>query len=325
MADSDPRILHLIEVEHDQIQALLYPALKGATIACVERLGGGLVNTLYRITPSDGSDSLCLRIFAAGRLSWETERKVLALVSASLPVPNVLLADGGNSDFSHPYLVYRWIEGITLNEFRRQAPPAALLSVAETLGRLLAGVASFSFADGPNGEPNGVHSRLSPIEALLSINEKMLLSGLARKRLGSALADAMWRRLEASADRLCKLDSVARLVHGDFGGRNILVAPSEDGGWRVSGLIDWEGAFSGSTLWDVGSLFSYPRRYSETFRQLFERGYRDAGGTLPEDWFRTARLLDSTKMVTTLNEERELPVVFAECRELIDAIIAEGV
>src|SRR5215475_11902328 len=325
MADPDPRVLPLVEVEIDRIRALLSPLLNGAAIAGVERMEGGLVNTLYRVTPADGGASLCLRIFAGGRLPWETERKALARVSVSLPVPDVLLADSGNSDISYPYLVYRWIEGIMLNEFRRQESPATLLSVAEPLGRLLAGVASFSFADGPNGEPNGVHSGRSPIEALLSVNEKMLLSGLARKRLGYALADGMWRRLEASADRLCKLDGVARLVHGDFGGRNILVAPSEDGGWRVSGLIDWEAAFYGLALWDVGSLFRYPRRYSETFSQGFERGYRDAGGTLPEDWLRTARLLDSTRSVEVFNGEPELPVVFAECRELLEAVVAEGV
>jgi hypothetical protein len=90
-------------------------------------------------------------------------------------------------------------------------------------------------------------------------------------------------------------------------------------------LIDWEAAFSGSQLWDVGSLFRYSQRYTETFRQGFERGYRDAGGALPEDWLRTARLLDATRQVATLNEERELPVVFAECRELIEAMLTEGV
>src|SRR5262245_42922805 len=234
MTDPDPRVLPLVELEIDQIRALLSPLLNGAAIAGVERMEGGLVNTLYRVTPADGDASLCLRIFAGGRLPWETERKALTRVSASLPVPDVLLADSGNSDFSYPYLVYRWIEGIMLNKFRRRETPATLLSVAETLGRLLAGVASFSFADGPNVEPNGVHSRLSSIEALLSVNEKMLLSGLARKRLGSALADGMWRLFEANADLLCKLDGGARLGHGDFGGRNILGAPSESGGWRVS-------------------------------------------------------------------------------------------
>jgi aminoglycoside phosphotransferase (APT) family kinase protein len=325
MADSDPRCLPLIEVELDQIQALLYPVLKGATIACLERVEGGLVNTLYRVTPLDGSISLCVRIFAAGRVSWETERKILARISASLPVPDVLMSGRGNSDFSHPYLVFRWIEGITLDECRRHAPPAEFLSLAAPLGRLLAGVAGFSFADALDGESNAVHAGPSPIGSLLSVNEEMLLRGLARRRLGAALADALWRRLDANAVRLVTLDRDARLVHGDVGGRNILVAPDDDGNWRVTGLIDWEAAFSGSALWDVGRLFRYARRYTEDFRQRFERSYRKAGGSLPEDWRRTARLLDSTRLVAILNEERSLPVVFAECRELIEAIIVEGV
>jgi aminoglycoside phosphotransferase (APT) family kinase protein len=324
MANPDSRCLPLVEVELDQIQALLSPVLKGAAIAGVERVEGGLTNTLYRITPADGGVSLCLRIFAAGRLSWERELKILARVSTSLPVPEALLADCGG-DFGHPYLVYKWIEGITLNECRKQTPPAALLSVAEPLGRLLADVASFSFADDLNGAPNDIHEGQSPMEVLLSANEEALLHGMARKRLGAALANAMCSRLDASAVHLRELEHAASLVHGDLGGRNILVAPASAGGWRISGLIDWEVAFSGSLLWDVGSLFRYPRRYSETFRQRFERGYRDAGGALPEDWLRTARLLDATRLVATLNEERELPVVFAECRELIEAVVTERV
>jgi len=325
MANPDPRCLPLIEIELDQIQALISPALKGAAIARVERVEGGLVNTLYRIMPADGGVSLCLRIFAAGEIAWATEQKILARVSVSLPVPQVLLAGRGESDFPYPYLVYRWIEGVTLNKCRRHEPPAALLSLAGPLGRILADVASFSFTDAHRGESNAVQAKPPTIEALLKANEEMLLQGLARKRLGDHLADAMWRRLDAGAVRLSALDHAERLVHGDLGGRNILVAPAEDGGWRICGLIDWEAAFSGSALWDVGSLFRYSKRYSETFRQRFERSYRDAGGALPEDWFRTARLLDSTRLVEIFNEERELPVVFAECRELLEAVVAEGV
>ena len=150
------------------------------------------------------------------------------------------------------------------------------------------------------------------------------MRGLARKRLGAALADAMSSRFDAGAVRLCELDRATSLVHGDLGWRNILVAPAEDSGWRISGLIDWEAAFLGSSLWDVGSLFRYSQRYSETFCQLFERGYRDAGGVLPDDWLRTARLLDATIQVATLNEEQERPVVFATCRALIEAMVVEG-
>jgi hypothetical protein len=47
MANLDTRRLPLIEVELDQIQALLSPVLKGAAIAGAARVEGGLVNTLY--------------------------------------------------------------------------------------------------------------------------------------------------------------------------------------------------------------------------------------------------------------------------------------
>jgi aminoglycoside phosphotransferase (APT) family kinase protein len=324
MDNPDPRSLPLVEIEFDQIQALLSPALNGAAVASAERVGGGLVNTLYRVIPADGGPSLCLRIFASGELAWETEHKILARVSASLPVPEVLLAGRGNSDFPYPYVVYLWIEGITLDDCRRQAPPAALLSLAEPLGRTLAGIARFSFAVANDSASNTVRPMPPPIEELLLVNEEMLLRGLPRKRLGAELADALWRLLEASAVSICALNRDALLVHGDLGGRNILVALTESGGWRVCGLIDWEFAFSGSALWDVGRMFRYSKRYSETFRRSFERGYRDAGGTLPEDWFRTARLLDSTRLVTILNETQELSLVFAECRELIEAMVARG-
>ena len=129
--------------------------------------------------------------------------------------------------------------------------------------------------------------------------------------------------MEAGAPRLCALDRTAGLVHGDLGGRNILVVPLNDGGWRISGLIDWEYAFSGAALWDVGSLFRYSRRYTETFRQRFARGYRHAGAILPDDWWRTSRLLDAIRVIEIFAEEDDLPVVFEECRELLEVLTTE--
>src|SRR5450432_2100223 len=61
------------------------------------------------------------------------------------------------------------------------------------------------------------------------------------------------------------------------------------------------GDFTGWALWDVGSLFRYRQHYDEAFRAEFALGYLSVGGSLPEDWFQTARLLDAHRQVATLD------------------------
>jgi hypothetical protein len=56
IANPDPRCFPLVTVVLDQLQSLLSPALKGAAIAGVELVEGGLTNTIYRITPAEESD-----------------------------------------------------------------------------------------------------------------------------------------------------------------------------------------------------------------------------------------------------------------------------
>src|SRR5689334_17917718 len=54
MTNPDPRCQPLIELEFEQIRALLAPVLQDAVIVSIERVTGGLVNTLYRVTVTSG-------------------------------------------------------------------------------------------------------------------------------------------------------------------------------------------------------------------------------------------------------------------------------
>jgi len=321
VADNAVRRFPLVEVTLGQLSALLSPFLSGRGIGRVEHVDGGLTNTILRVWPADGSSGLLVRIFAGGRAPWEKERKILTRVRASLPVSEVLLANDGNGSLPYPSLVCRWIEGITLNSFRKRTSAVELLTLAEPLGRLVARI-SGTPAAGDLGLEADWGTPVSSLEALLSLSREQLLRGRARMRLGDALADALWRRLSAEAERFPGL-APDSLVHGDLGGRNILVAPDGDARWRIAGLLDWEAAFTGWALWDVGSLFRYPKRFGEAFRTGFERGYSDAGSPLPAKWWETARLLDATRQVSTLDAEREQPTVFADCRELLALLVQD--
>ncbi|HEX8173499.1 MAG TPA: aminoglycoside phosphotransferase family protein [Pyrinomonadaceae bacterium] len=294
---------------------MLRPVVGRAELREVSCVGGGLVNTIYRISTGEPGEVYGLRVYAKDGPAMETERRLLRNLVKTLPVPKVLFADAGGEHCAYPYLVYEWLEGITLNECRRENSREDFLTLAEPLGRLLAQIASAAFT-------RDCISGTMRAATLLERAEGQLRMGLARERLGDALADELRDCLSNSASVLRALDESSGLVHGDFGGRNILVRTRVGGVWEISGVIDWEEAAEGSPLWDVGSLFRYHRRYSEEFRTLFAEGYYAAGGRLPADWCMVARTIDSVRLVSILSEERELPGVFVECIELIQSIVA---
>lgn len=319
---SDPRPHPWIELDRCSVEALLAPVAAPGTVRAVTRMEGGLINAMYRVDAEDGA-AFVLRVYAGGR-GFSVERRLLPRLAATLPVPEVLFADDGEAGGTPPCLVYRWIDGITLNDCRRRAPHA-LETLAGPLGRLLARVAAnLGCVDELRSHPGDAPTRDVCIAERLAHADERLRDGPARHRLGGATADRLRDLLAAGAPALEALEHPAALVHGDFGGRNLLVRERGDGGWEVSGLIDWEAAGVGPALWDVGSLFRYPRRYSPAFRTGFARGYRAAGGGLPREWWWLARLLDATRQVATLGEERELPTVFAECRDLVESVVHDG-
>jgi aminoglycoside phosphotransferase (APT) family kinase protein len=93
--------------------------------------------------------------------------------------------------------------------------------------------------------------------------------------------------------------------------------------WRINGVIDWETTTTGSPLVDIGSLFRYSRRYDAAFCDAFAAGYRDAGGTLPDDWLKTARLLDATWLIDMLDDDDEHTRVFSDCKTLVANLVTE--
>jgi aminoglycoside phosphotransferase (APT) family kinase protein len=317
MISSDPRCYPLIELSREQIRAMLQPVSGDAELHELVCVDGGLVNTTYRVTTGVAGAAYALRVYAADNPALEMECELLSHLAKTLPVPRILFADASVERCARPYLVYQWIEGISLNECRRQSSPASLLTLAEPLGGLLAQIGGASL-------PADVIGGTIQVTALLERAREQLRTGLARERLDSLLADRLRACLNRKAHVFQALDQTDVLVHGDFGGRNILVKPVGNGEWGISGIIDWEEAATGSALWDAGSLFRYPRRYSEEFRLLFERGYQSAGGELPSGWWLMARTIDALRLVAILSEERELPGVFAECVELVQSVVADS-
>src|SRR5258706_8379204 len=220
------RVFPLIEVSRDQLAAVV-----GARIVSAEPVHGGLTNTIHKVTTAAG-DTFGVKHYAGGRDWFETELTTLTLLHRTLPVPEVVHADE-----QRMVIVYRWIEGVTLLELRRQGFADGFAALANPLGTVLAYLAKSDAT-----EPFELTSVLERAYTQLSL-------GRARERIGAALSDALRGQLEAVEPALAW--GTVCLTHGDLGHRNVIVSRAGER-WRVNGVIDWETASTGSPLADIG-------------------------------------------------------------------------
>lgn len=291
---ADPRIWPWLAVDVEQ---LVREAGLG-DVARVEPIESGLTNTLHRAALTSGA-VVGVKTFAAGAAALATERAVIAALRAArgggVDVVDVLAVHEPSCS-----IVYRWIDGVTLHAARKRGDD--LIDYAAPIGRALAAIACARVTD------------LALPRRDLGTLAEQLASPLVGERIGAPLARDL-------AHRFADLPPPTgdALVHGDFGGKNLLVA-----GGRLAGILDWEAACTGSPLWDVGHFFRYAGRYAPAFRAAFARAYRDAGGDLPEPWLPSARWLDAARLVRVLAEPRELPSVFADCRALLAHLMTGG-
>ena len=143
-----------------------------------------------------------------------------------------------------------------------------------------------------------------------------------RRHMPADLRDRCRALVWSRADELAGLDHEARLVHGDFNRRNLLVRRAA-GRWSVAAVLDWEFAVSGSPLADLGNFLRYERASRPLVEPHFSAGYRNAGGTLPRDWRRLARLLDLTALCESLTHGQLPDTVTTELVELVRATVED--
>jgi hypothetical protein len=91
----------------------------------------------------------------------------------------------------------------------------------------------------------------------------------------------------------------------------------EGGRWTVAAILDWEFAFAGSILVDIGNMLRYERPGQSRYEPHFSRGLADAGVDLPDDWFLRARLADLPALCELLTREDVPDAVVVELKDLI--------
>ena len=196
-------------------------------------------------------------------------------------------------------IAYRWIEGITLHELRKQGQRAAF-AIARRAARPRARVDRAHRCDRSRSSSRRSSSRAT----------RSSPTGRARKRIGRAA-----RRRAAQGDRSRRAAAGVRLgLPRRTATSAIATCSSIKRGdrWRINGVIDWETTThrlaARRRRQPVPLRRALRRRRSRT---AFERGYRDAGGELPDGWLLTSRLLDATWLVDMLDDAARAPRAYS--------------
>jgi fructokinase len=86
-------------------------------------------------------------------------------------------------------------------------------------------------------------------------------------------------------------------------------------------VLDWEFAFAGPPLVDIGLFLRAGEALPAGFREAFAAGYRAAGGDLPSEWLHLSRLVDVISQVTFLNDPRDRPRLIAETMNVVEETV----
>jgi len=245
----------------------------GSTSETLELLSGGQANSNIRI----GTDRV-LRLY---RRDASVAGKELALLKKnwkSFVVPDVIQSGDG-------FLVTKYMNHSVLED------------TAETglaIGKALAEIHSNTHAT-----PGFLSSDLKIEESMEDFVDDMwsylcsFMDVVPKPALPTVLLDEVVAFFDSKIDDLKQAVGPSVLLHGDFKISNLR--------WSDQGkplVFDWEFAYSGSVLMDLGQLFRWAT--SQSFEEAFTQTYTASGGHLIDRWKYEASVLDLINLVGLL-------------------------
>jgi aminoglycoside phosphotransferase (APT) family kinase protein len=311
----------------ERIRRLLTKIFPKRSVKNLQVLSGGLINTNIKVHFEDNYEPVVLRLYRNGAEVCHKELAIHDLLSGTIRIPRVLHAEPHGIEESPAFSVNEYVSGSTFRELKRTKDFKAIQQASYAIGATLAAIGSFKFEKPGRLEVKedtgalGVGPKfIDGPDQIARMIDTFLASANCERRAGPKLVQRLHDYAWSWSSRIPDLEDLPCLVHNDFGKRNILVR-QENGKWVVAAILDWEYAFSGSPLLDVGHFLRYERRSGPVVEPHFSRGFVAHGGHLPDDWREIVKVIDLSGLVECLTHD-ELPFdVEMEILELINATL----
>jgi len=310
-------------VDLSALNEMLAPAFPGQSVVAAEHVSGGFANSSFKVEMSNMGDPVVVRVYVRDPSAAFREASILELVKERVPVPEVLYVSPEARE-PHTYVILRWVEGVTLDQLLEQGVSSDTRRAVRATGTVLARLQGFRFArSGFFGSRLDIRTPLaSDAHAIVGFLEQCLFKDGGEERLGVALTQRVWRFATEHEDMLGAVEHHKMLVHGDFGGLNVIVRTAPDAP-EVAALIDWEYAHSGTPLVDLGNMLRRPDHEAPWFEEELIQGYREEGGILPENWRQVSRIVDFVKLCAFVGSPNAGEVAVQGVRALIESTLAD--
>jgi aminoglycoside phosphotransferase (APT) family kinase protein len=306
------------------LERILASALPGRRVIEMQPLTDGFRNANFKLRLNSAPEWIVLRIYEHDASLCQKEIDLMRLVSGSVPVAEVVHAEPLGLDDIPPFVVMRYIEGISFLALKRRGDAEAIAQAGRSAGEVLAAVGRITFPKpgwiGPG--PAVTVPLFEGADAMPRFVDLCLASANLQQRMPAELRDRTHALMWSYAPELDLLDNQTCLVHGDFSRRNLLVERLGER-WKVTAVLDWEFAVSGSPLCDMGNFLRYERASRALAEPHFSAGYLHAGGTLPDDWRRLTRLVDLVALCEMLTRDQLPDAVVSELVEIVRATVED--
>ena len=284
-----------------------------------ELIAGGCANLNYKIQLENEKYPLILRIYLRDKDAAFREQKLAALIKETVPVP---LTHYIGTLEGHHFAITEFMPGIPLRDLLLSDESHDLNAIMSEVGTILSKITAHEF---PKAGFLNKELEVIPYESsdIIKFAQDCLSDETVLSVLSPEAIFLIQKVIEQHATLFPNNDE-KNLVHGDFDPANILVDKINDS-WDVTGVLDWEFAFSGSCLWDVANMMRYAHKMPPEFQDSFIDALQKNGIKLPDCWRTTTYLLNLSSLLDLLkrSDPKDHPHRCADIRELISYILSE--
>jgi aminoglycoside phosphotransferase (APT) family kinase protein len=240
-----------------------------------------------------------------------------------VPVPKVLWRasehfPGGLAAFAMTY-----VEGHLLANIEDSLSTAHCRYICEQLAFVAASIHALRFAQcgllGPG--PKIMEPFTSYAAGTVNFMQSCLDNATLQRRLGAERCRRLHHSLTHRPD-LHEPSVTHQLCHSDFNQKNFLICRNADGRQDLAAVLDWEFAFSGASVIDIGNLLRFEHESPAVESSWFADAYRAAGGHLDKAWREQALFADLLAQCAFLINPEELPNTFRTAIGVIDRTLA---